>query len=70
MVRFYNARNETDLARVEAILKKGGIEFFRMQGAAGSPGLEIEVAEEDIPMAEELVLSSATPGDDPNVHRQ
>lgn len=70
MVRFYNARNEADLERVEAILKKAGIEYFRMEAPAGSLTMEIEVAEEDVPTAEELLLSSATRGDDPNAHRQ
>jgi hypothetical protein len=54
-MRFYDAKDEAELARVEEILKKGGIEYFL--AAAPSAGLprEIEVAEEDVPKAQELV---------------
>lgn len=54
MVRFYNPKDEADLARVEAILRKGGIEYFLSEARTG-PAREIEVAEEDIPKAEELL---------------
>ncbi len=55
MVRFYDAKDEADLARVEAVLRKGGIEYFLSEVAAGSAAREIEVAEEDVPRAEELL---------------
>ncbi len=55
MVRFYNPKDEADLARVEAILRKGGIEYFLSEAKAGT-AREIEVAEEDVPKAEELLL--------------
>lgn len=60
MVRFYSAKDEADLARVEAVLRKGGIEFFTMQTPEGSLAREIEVAEEDVPRAEELILEERT----------
>jgi hypothetical protein len=55
MVRFYNPKDEADLARVEAILRKGGIEYFLSEAKPGT-AREIEVAEEDVPKAEELLL--------------
>lgn len=54
MVRFYNPKDEAELARVEAILRKGGIEYFLSEAPAGT-AREIKVAEEDIPKAEELM---------------
>uniref|UniRef100_C6E845 DUF2007 domain-containing protein n=1 Tax=Geobacter sp. (strain M21) TaxID=443144 RepID=C6E845_GEOSM len=59
MVRFYDAKDEADLARVEAILSKGGIEYF-LGEAKGGAAREIEVAEEDVPKAEELMLLDKT----------
>ncbi|ACH39257.1 hypothetical protein Gbem_2245 [Citrifermentans bemidjiense Bem] len=59
MVRFYNPKDEADLARVEAILCKGGIEYFLRDAKAGA-AKEIEVAEEDVPKAEELMLQDKT----------
>lgn len=56
MVRFYSAKDEADLVRVEAVLKKGGIEYFLMETPDGGLAREIEVAEEDVPRAEELIL--------------
>jgi hypothetical protein len=58
MVKFYDARNESELARVEAVLKQGGIEYFVIDLAEGSAAREIEVAEEDLPKAEELLLQT------------
>ena len=56
MVRFYDAKDEADLAHVEAVLKRGGIEYFVNGSTAGVGAGEIEVAEEDVPLAEELLL--------------
>lgn len=58
MVKFYDAKNESELARVEAVLKQGGIEYFVTNLTEGSAAKEIEVAEEDLPKAEELILQS------------
>lgn len=60
MVRFYDPRDEKDLARVEQILKKGGIEYFLLREPEKAIGpQQIHVAEEDLPRAEELLLQSA-----------
>ena len=56
MVRFYDAKDEADLVHVEAVLKRGGIEYFLRESTAGAGAGEIEVAEEDVPLAEELLL--------------
>jgi hypothetical protein len=57
MVRFYDPKDEFDLARVEQVLKKGGIEYFLLQEPEKALGpLQIHVAEEDLPKAEELLL--------------
>jgi len=60
MVRFYNPKDEADLARVQAILKRGAIEYFLSAAPAGGVTGEIEVAEEDVPRAEELLLQDET----------
>lgn len=58
MTRFYDAKDDGDLARVETVLRQGGIEYFLAD--PGEPGIsrEIEVAEEDVPRAEELLLKA------------
>ena len=56
MVRFYDPKDEAEQVRVERVLRKGGVEYFLLR--SGEPGigpLEIMVAEEDIPTAEELL---------------
>lgn len=60
MVRFYDAKDESDLARVEAVLRKGGIEYFLSEVQSGSIAREIQVAEEDVPKAEELLQQDKT----------
>lgn len=55
MARFYDPKDETDRCRVEAILRKGGIEYFLRQERRGTGMMEIHVAEEDVPRAEELL---------------
>ncbi len=56
MVRFFDPKDEAELARVEAILKRGGIEYFvSREPEKGIGPLQIQVAEEDLPKAEELV---------------
>ena len=59
MAKFYDAKDDADLARVEAVLKKGGIEYFLADPRADGMAKEIEVAEEDVPKAEELLLQAA-----------
>lgn len=54
MVRFYNPRDESDLARVEKLLRQGAIEYFLIPDDGAWP-VEIRIAEEDLPQAEELL---------------
>jgi len=55
MARFYDTANESDLARVEGVLTRGGIEYS-CQESRGEPTLkEIRVAEEDMARAQELL---------------
>ncbi len=59
MVRFYDPSDENDLARVEQVLKKGGIEYFLHREPEKAIGPhQIHVAEEDLPKAEELLLEA------------
>lgn len=55
MARFYDSVNDSDLARVEAILRKGGIEYSLDNNRFESSIKEITVAEEDIWEAEDLL---------------
>lgn len=56
MVRFYDPKDEAELAMVEAVLKKGGIEYFlSREPEEGIGPLQVHVAEEDLPKAEELM---------------
>lgn len=56
MVKFYDAKDKADLARVEAVLKKAGIEYFLTETPAEGVTGELQVAEEDLPKADELLL--------------
>jgi hypothetical protein len=59
-MRFYDPKDDADLARVEAVLHQGGIEYFLAAAPKGTGiAVEIEIAEEDIPKAEAL-LQQAT----------
>ncbi|QWV95512.1 hypothetical protein KP004_10185 [Geomonas oryzisoli] len=58
MVKFYDAKTEAELARVEAVLKQGGVEYFVTGLSREQVTGEIEVAEEDLPRAEELLLKA------------
>jgi hypothetical protein len=61
MVRFYDAKDEKDLARVESLLKQGGVEYFLAPvSKEDGMSLEIEVAEEDVPRAEEMLQKNRT----------
>lgn len=55
MTRFYDPKDETDLERVEKILRKGGIEYCLRENESESFMKEIHVAEEDVLWAEELL---------------
>lgn len=56
MVKFYDPKDEADLARVEAVLKQAGIEYSLRETPAAACSREIDVAEEDVPKAEEILL--------------
>jgi hypothetical protein len=61
MVLFYDPLDERDLARVEEILRKGGIEYFLRREPEEKIGpQQIHVAEEDMPAAEALLLQAQT----------
>lgn len=54
MVRFYDPKDENDLARVEDLLRRNGIEYF-LTPSNGQWPVEIRVAEEDVRQAEALL---------------
>jgi hypothetical protein len=62
VVRFYDPKDESDLARVERLLAGGGIEYALTRIGAGSFNVEIQVAEEDLPQAEDLLLRASAKG--------
>ena len=55
-MRFYDPKDSADQERVEVLLHKGGIEYF-VANAPPKAGVsvQIDVAEEDVPRAEELL---------------
>lgn len=57
MARFYDSVRDSDVRRVEGLLKKGGIEYSLRIVGEGSRLKEIQVAEEDLAFAEEIVSS-------------
>ena len=57
MTKLYDSLGSRELARVEHILKLGGIEYTIMAGVKGSPVNEILVAEEDLVYADMLLSS-------------
>ena len=59
MARFYDSANDSDLKRVEGLLKRGGIVYTLR--AVGTPESlkEIQVAEEDFADAERILGSSS-----------
>ncbi len=60
MVRFYDAKDKAELEKVERLLKAGGIEYFLVPGkTTGIAPIQIDVAEEDLPKAEELLRQAA-----------
>lgn len=60
-MKFYDPKDEGDLARVEALLHKGGIEYS-LAAAVEKKGFPVQVmvAEEDVPTAENILLQAAT----------
>lgn len=60
-MRFYDPKDAADQERVEELLHKGGIEYF-LAAAPAKTGVsvQINVAEEDVPKAEQILLQSST----------
>jgi len=57
MTVFYDPKDDNDLQRVETLLRAGGIEYFLRREPEKEIGpLQVHVAEEDLPRAEELLL--------------
>lgn len=62
MTRFYDPASIEELESVEKILRSSGIEYALAEDPRGGQGwMQIEVAEEDLPRAEE-VLARASRG--------
>ena len=58
-MKFYDPKDVDELAWVESVLKKGGIEYFLVgEPEAGIAPLQVHVAEEDVPHAEELLRNT------------
>lgn len=58
MARFYDSLDISELARVEHLLRLGGVEYTIHEVAADSSIKEIDVAEEDLVFAEALLSES------------
>lgn len=55
MARFYDSVSDSDLDRVENLLKRGGIEYSLRILGKGTQLKEIQVAEEDLAAAERVL---------------
>jgi hypothetical protein len=55
MARFYDSVNDTDLDRIERLLKHGGVEYSLQILGEGVLLKEIQVAEEDLAEAERIL---------------
>ncbi len=56
MVKFYDPKDAADLARIEAMLQRAGIEYsLARESEKGIGPLQVQVAEEDLPSAEQLL---------------
>ena len=62
MTRFYDTVNDSDLMRVEGLLKNGGIAYsLRVLGGDTTVMKEIEIAEEDFAAAESILYGKYYP---------
>lgn len=59
MTRFYDSLDSRELARVQHILKWGGIEYTMLTAVGGSAMNEILVAEEDLVYADALLSNQS-----------
>lgn len=57
MARFYDSLNDSDLSRVEDLLKNGGIGYSLRILGDGAPLREVLVAEEDLAAAERILCN-------------
>lgn len=60
MARFYDAVESAELARIETLLKNGGVEYS-LRSESDDFVSEILVAEEDVAYAESLLASASGP---------
>jgi hypothetical protein len=58
MASFYDTVNDSDLKRVEGLLKRGGIVYTLRTVGTPASLKEIQVAEEDFAEAERILCSS------------
>lgn len=62
MARFYDTLNNSDLKRVEGLLRKGGVVYtLQMAGDGENRMKEIQVAEEDLAAAESILYGTSYP---------
>lgn len=62
MARFYDTVNNSDLKRVEGLLRKGGVVYtLNVAGDGTSRIKEIQVAEEDLAEAEKILYGTSYP---------
>ena len=62
MARVYDTVNDSDLMRVEGLLKNGGIAYsLRVLGGDTTLMKEIEIAEEDMAAAESILYGKYYP---------
>lgn len=59
MASFYDTVHDSDLKRVEELLKKGGIGYTVRSIGAATAMKEFQVAEEDLAEAERVLYNSA-----------
>ena len=59
MTRFYDAKSDYELATIEDVLDRGGVEYSVRMDESERHVREICVAEEDVATAEELLYLSA-----------
>jgi len=59
MASFYDCVNNTELMRIEGLLKQGGIVYTLREIDTASTLKEIQVAEEDLADAERILCSSS-----------
>ena len=59
MASFYDSVHDSDLSRVEGLLRKGGIGYTLRAVGKGTTLKEIQVSEEDLADAERILCNSS-----------